>query len=279
MFALNPFAALTETLPPAFMQTFIVVMVLLVVVGTLFDVVHKGSAKYFFANMRKAKSEARSQLGGGDMVSIAVQTAVVDVMTSGEFCNQKRRLAHLLTMYGFILYLLATVMMVFCYPTAATQAPAWVPQMWWLGGLMVCLGGYWFWFFIRVDVAAEGGSPLRLMRADLFILSLLASVTLGLVWAWLQAQGTSCAQYVFWLYILATAVLFGGIPWSKFAHMFFKPAAAFEKRVGKANGSAANLPTQTRDDPEQRERHSMELLRDAPMDMGLGIKREAPRHY
>ena len=42
---------------------------------------------------------------------------------------------------------------------------------------------------------------------------------------------------------------------------------------------AENLPTLTRDDPEQQARHSMELLRDAPMDMGLGIKREAPRHY
>ena len=84
---------------------------------------------------------------------------------------------------------------------------------------------------------------------------------------------------LFWLYLLATAVLFGGVPWSKFAHMFFKPAAALEKRISKANGTAENLPTQTRDDPEQQKRHSMELLRDAPMNMGLGIKREAPRHY
>jgi hypothetical protein len=61
--------------------------------------------------------------------------------------------------------------------------------------------------------------------------------------------------------------------------MFFKPAAAFEKRMSKANGTHANLPTLTRADPAQRERHSMELLRDAPMDMGLGIKREVPRHY
>jgi hypothetical protein len=30
---------------------------------------------------------------------------------------------------------------------------------------------------------------------------------------------------LFWLYLLATAILFGGVPWSKFAHMFFKPAA------------------------------------------------------
>jgi hypothetical protein len=83
----------------------------------------------------------------------------------------------------------------------------------------------------------------------------------------------------FGLYVLATTFLFGSVPWSKFAHMFFKPAAAFEKRVAEANGAAENLPTQTRDDPEQQQRHSMELLRGAPMNMGLGIKREAPRHY
>jgi hypothetical protein len=79
--------------------------------------------------------------------------------------------------------------------------------------------------------------------------------------------------------VIATTVLFGSVPWSKFAHMFFKPAAAFEKRMSVANGSSENLPTLTRDDPAQQQRHSMELLRDAPMDMGLGIKREAPRHY
>jgi len=279
MFTNNPFAALSDLLSPAVMQAYVAIMILLVVAGTLFDVIHKGSARYFFANWRNSKNKGAREVGGGGLVSIAVQTAVVDVMTSGEFCNQKRRIAHLLTMYGFIIYLVTTVMMVFAYPTAATPTPALVPQLWWLGGLMVCIGGYWFWFFIRVDVAAEGSSPFRLMRADLFILSLLASVTLGLVWAYLQAQGTSCAIYTFWLYIVATTVLFGGVPWSKFAHMFFKPAAAFEKRVTKADGTAENLPTLTRDDPEQQKRHSMELLRDAPMDMGLGIKREAPRHY
>ena len=131
----------------------------------------------------------------------------------------------------------------------------------------------------RVDVAAEGNSPLRIVRADLFVLSMLASATLGLAWAWVQAKGGAGANVLFGLYILATTVLFAGVPWSKFAHMFFKPAAAFEKRVTRANGTAENLPTLSRDDPEQQKRHSMELLRDAPTDMGLGIKREAPRHY
>src|SRR3546814_20547494 len=52
--------------------------------------------------------------------------------------------------------------------------------IWYIGALMVCIGGYWFWFFMRADVAAEGNSPFRLVRADLFVVSLVASVTLGL---------------------------------------------------------------------------------------------------
>ena len=275
MFATNPFAAVAGALPANAMQVFVIAMALAVLLGTLLDTIHKGSARYFFANWRKSRGKG-APVG---VASIAVKTAVVDVLASGEFCNPRRRIAHLLTMYGFILYLVTTAIMVFAYPTAATATPALLVQLWWLGGLMVLAGGYWFWFFIRVDVAAEGGTPLRVMRADLFILSLLASVTLGLVWAWLQARGSAASGILFGLYIFATTVLFGGVYWSKFAHMFFKPAAAFEKRVSKASGTFANLPLQTRDDPAQRARHSMELLRDAPMDMGLGIKREAPRHY
>ena len=279
MFTSNPFAGISPSLAPGVMQAFVILMIVLVAAGTLFDILHKGSARYFFENWRRSKSRGTKEVSGGEMASIAIQTGVVDVLTSGEFCNQRRRIAHLLTMYGFVLYVVTTAIMVFGYPTPTTPTPAVLPQLWWLGGLMVCIGGYWFWFFIRVDVAAEGASPFRLMKADLFILSLLASVTLGLIWAWMQAKGIAGADAVFGLHILATVVLFGGVPWSKFAHMFFKPAAAFEKRLCEANGTVQNLPTLTRDDPEQQQRHSMELLRDAPMDMGLGIKREAPRHY
>ncbi|HEX6321946.1 MAG TPA: hypothetical protein VFZ84_23995 [Burkholderiales bacterium] len=274
MFTTNPFAELSASLSPAAMQTYVVIMAVLVAAGTLFDVVHKGSARYFFNNWRKSKTQSRQPVGGGELVSIAVKTAVVDVLASGEFCNPRRRIAHLLGMYGFVLHVVASVVLVF----DLSAGSPW-PQLWWLGGLMVLVGGYWFWFFIRVDVAAEGNSPFRVVRADLFILSLLASVTFALLWALVQARGGAAAWVLFGLYVIATTVLFGSVPWSKFAHMFFKPAAAFEKRVSQANGTVENLPTQTRDDPEQQKRHSMELLRDAPMDMGLGIKREAPRHY
>jgi hypothetical protein len=280
MFATNPFAVLSADVSPAIMQAYVAVMALLVVAGTLFDIIHKQSARYFFANWRESKSKARKEIGGGEMMSLAAQSAVVDVLASGEFCNTNRRIAHLLGMYGFVLYVVATVAMVFCYPTSATATPSYWPFLWWLGALMVCVGGYWFWFFIRVDVAAEGQSPFRIIRADLFILSLVVSCTLGLIWAYLESTGHVRGSYVLLaLYLIATTVLFAGIPWSKFSHMFFKPAAALEKRMSKANGTAKNLPTLSRDEPEQQKRHSMELLQNAPMRMGLGIKREAPRHY
>ena len=274
MFVSNPFAELSATIPPSVMQTYVVIMILLVVGGTIFDIIHKKSAKYFFENWRDTKDQGDRQVGGGEMVSVAVQTAAVDVLASGEFCNPNRRIAHLLGMYGFIAYVIATCMMVFSYPTPATPTPGIWTALWYIGALMICAGGYWFWFFIRADVNSEGYSPFRLVRADLFVLSLVGSATFGLIWAATQSV-------VFLIpYLIATTVLFGSVPWSKFSHMFFKPAAAFQKRIAKANGSLDNLPEPAdRTDPETRDRHSMDLLKDAPLDMGLGIKREQPNHY
>jgi len=248
MLTSNPFAELSAFISPAVMQTYIVVMILLVAGGTIFDVIHKKSAAYFFRAAQKSKDRATRQVGSGEKVSLAIQTAVVEGLTSGEFCNPHRRIAHLLTMYGFIAYVITTIIMVFAYPTPATPAPAILPLLWYLGALMVCVGGYWFWFFIRVDVVSEGNSPFRLVRADLFIVSLLVSVTFGLIWA-VSGNGT-WANVFLGLYLLATTVLFGSIPWSKFSHMFFKPAAAFQKRVENANGSRRNLPPPA-DSPEK----------------------------
>ncbi len=241
MFTSNPFAELSAFISPAVMQTYVVVMIILVAAGTIYDVLHKKSARYFRQNMEKSKAEG-SPVSGGDRFSMAIKTVAIDVATSGEFCNPRRRIAHLLTMYGFIAFALATAVMVFKYATPGAATPGIWPFLWWLGAVMICVGGYWFWFFIRADVAAEGSSPFRIMRADLFILSLLGSATLALVWGYLQARGHAWAMPAFWLHVLATTLLFGSVPWSKFAHMFFKPAAAFEKRLSAANGTRSNLP-------------------------------------
>ena len=261
MLTSNPFAELSALVPPTVMQVYVVIMIILVAGGTLFDILHKKSAKYFFNNWRKAKNSGARQVGGGEAVSLAVQTVVVEGLMSGEFCNARRRIAHLLTMYGFLAYVITTAVMVFWYATPDSPGPAILPVLWWIGGLLICAGGYWFWFFIRVDVVAEGNSPFRVVSADLFILSLLASATLGLIWAYAQAKGSVWTNGWFGLYVIATTVLFGSVPWSKFSHMFFKPAAAIQKRMAEADGSRSNLPAPA-DKPEV-----------------FGSARRLPRHY
>src|SRR5262245_54603380 len=255
----NPFAELSAFVPPIAMQTFVLVMIVLVTAGTLYDVVHKGSARYFFNTWRQARRGGAQKVSGG--LWGAIRAMAVEGLTSGEFCSTPRRAAHLLTMYGFLAYVITTVVMVFWYPTPAAPTPGILPFLWHLGALMVCAGGYWFWFFIRVDVAAEGYSPSRIVRADLFVLSLLASTTLALVWSSLQASGSAWMHPALALYLIATVVLFGTVPWSKFSHMFFKPAAALQKRVAEANGLRRNLPHPA-DRPEV-----------------FGSARRQPRHY
>ena len=243
MFVHNPFAALPASIPPIAKQAYVAVMFLLVVCGTLFDLAHKGSASYFFKHRRAASFGARRKVSTGEAAALAAETIVVSVLAAGEFCGMWRRITHLLTMYGFVLYVVTTAVMVFAYPTAAAPGPAILPELWCLGAVLVCLGGYWFWFLQRVDVAAEGQPALRLVRADLFIVSLLASASFALVWAGFQTASHQAWTNVFFvLYLLASTALFASVPWSKFAHMFYKPAAAFQRRMEHANGFRGNLP-------------------------------------
>ena len=264
MISINPFSEIGTFIPSLVMQTYVVAMFFLVIGATIFDVIHKKSAKYFFNNSVKAKKSATRNVSSGEKASLAFKTATNEVLTSSEFCSTRRRLAHLLTMYGFVLFVIATVVLIFSYSTPSSITPSLWPLMWHLGAAMLCLGGYWFWFFIRVDVAAEGNKWYRVMRADLFVLSLIAMATFALIWSYLQSNQIAVWQTLFFgLFIISSTVLFGGVLWSKFAHMFYKPAAAYQKRVTKADGSRENLPEPA----------------DLPEKFGLGIKREAPRHY
>ena len=55
MFATNPFSILAETVPSIVMQGFVVLMVLLIVAGTLLDIIHKKNVKYFLKMPKKQK--------------------------------------------------------------------------------------------------------------------------------------------------------------------------------------------------------------------------------
>lgn len=241
----NPFVPVADFLSPLFMQFYIVLMILAVVAGTTFDMYHKRSAQFFLQERKQSRAAATRKLSGADMASIAARTLAHDVATFGEFCNRNRRISHVLMFYGFVLYLITTVVMIFAYP-ADPGTPAILPLLWNLGAVMVLIGGYWFFFFLRVNVAHDGYPRWRLVRADLFIVSLLASVTFALVFEVVATtQNMTASRLAFGVYILFTTLLFVSVPWSKFAHMFYKPAMAFERRVQQEDGSS-DLPAAAR---------------------------------
>ena len=272
MFTSNPFSALSASISPEVMQGYVILMVILVAGGTILDMIHKKSAKYFFENAKKAKKNAKREVSSGESMGLAVSTLASEVLTSSEFCNPQRRMSHLLTMWGFIIFVVTTAMMIFGSTIKV------LPVLWHVGAIMLAVGGYWFWFFIRADVSAEGLSWFRFERADLFIVSLLATSTFALVWSF---TGGGVTVY-FYLFILSSTVLFGGVYWSKFAHMFFKPAAAHQKKITRADGSRENLPAEfDLSDPEVHKRYPdvpMYMGKNPP-NMGLCIKAEKPNHY
>jgi len=283
MLTSSPFAELSASIPPAIQQAYVVLMAILVAGGTILDMIHKKSAKYFFENAKKAEKSAKRKVGAGEKASLAVKVLADEVLTSGEFCNVKRRISHLFTMYGFVIFVVMSAILIFGYPTPATPAPGILPFLWHLGALMLCFGGYWFWFGIRVDVSAEGLTWFRIERADLFILSLLATATFALIWSFFQAIGAGgLSTFFFVLFVVSSTTLFGTVLWSKFAHMFFKPAAAFQKRVIMADGSRENLPADyDLTDPEVQRKFPdiPEYMGKNPAYMVPGIRRESPNHY
>ena len=187
----------------------------------------------------------------------------VDIGTTSELGMGKRRLAHVLGMYGTILFWVSSVVLVFCYTSEGSSTTVW-STLWHVGAILTCLGGFWFWFFLRVDVSAEAFPWYRIIKADLFVLALLACSTFGLAWSYFQYSSQMGLSYLFLaLFVVANIVLFGGVYWSKFAHMFYKPGAAIQKNLAEADGSRDNLPPPA----------------DAPEQFGLGIKREEPKHY
>ena len=101
MFLINPFSMLAETVPAILMQSFVIVMAVLVIVGTLLDIIHKKNVRYFFENAKKAKLSAKKTLSSSERISVISKTIVSDIATTSELGAGKRRAAHLL---GCLLY-------------------------------------------------------------------------------------------------------------------------------------------------------------------------------
>ena len=149
MLFVNPFSVLAESVSPIFLQIFVIAMIILVIVGTLVDIIHKKNVKYFFENAKKAKLSATKKLTTGEKISVISKTIVSDIATTSELGAGKRRAAHLLGMYGTILFWISSVIMIFCYSSPSSDTPTAWPFIWHIGAIMTVLGGCWFWFFFK----------------------------------------------------------------------------------------------------------------------------------
>ena len=192
MFTSNPFATLSATIPPS--------EVIQVYVGR-HDCAWWWAAPCSTSGTRGAplisSASWRSARGKGDAAGRRRDDTShsrfgpvwSEVLTSAEFGLGRRRVAHPADDVR-LPALCRDPPSSWCSATRRPNRPRppSLPQLWIAGALLICLGGYWFWFFIRVDVVGRGPyAPFRIMRADLFVLSLLASASLGLIWAALQS--------------------------------------------------------------------------------------------
>ena len=222
MITTNPFSILAETVSPILMQWFVIIMAILVIVGTLVDIIHKKNVKYFFENAKKAKLSATKVLNATERISVISKTIVSDIATTSELGAGQRRVAHLLGMYGTILFWIASVIMIFCYSKSSFDTPVVWPIVWHVGAIMTLIGGSWFWFFLRVDVYSEAQPWYRIIQADLFVLALIASSLFGLIWSFLQSLNLSDRwdDKVFLVfYIVSNLVLFGGVYSVSYTHL------------------------------------------------------------
>lgn len=244
MFTSNPFSALTAFLSPGFLQIYVALLMVAVVAGTAYDLLHDGKARFFLQDRRRARAAATRPLGVMDRAALVIRTLFIDIATFGEFCNRSRRISHVLMFYGFVLYVITTVVMVYGFP-GEPSPPVYLPVLWNAGLALALAGGYWFFFLLRVNVVHDGHPPWRLVRADLFIVTLLGSLTFALLFEIAAMAGSGTATQVFaGFYLLFTTLLCVSVPWSKFAHMFYKPVVAFQRRLEEADGSSS-LPAPT----------------------------------
>ena len=161
-------------------------MLALIFFGTVIQMIHHKNITYFFNNAKKAKLSAERELGLVKSSNYC-KNSCHDIATTAELGAGKRRVAHVLGMWGTILFWVASVVMIFCYTSADSVTPNIWPMMWHVGAIMTCVGGYWFWLFLRVDVLAEAHPWYRIIKADLFVLTLLACATFGLAWSYTQS--------------------------------------------------------------------------------------------
>ncbi|MDY0105957.1 MAG: tricarballylate utilization 4Fe-4S protein TcuB [Giesbergeria sp.] len=154
----------------------------------------------------------------------------------------KRRRAHHLTFYGFLLCFAATSVGTVYHYVFGWAAPYDLPSLPKLlgavGGVMLVLGTAGLWHLNRTRHALHGDAAQKTM--DLGFIALLFLVSASGLALWL-ARGTPALALLLCLHLGAVMALFATLPYGKFAHGVFRTASLLRHAVEKRQPNPIGL--------------------------------------
>lgn len=154
----------------------------------------------------------------------------------------KRRRAHHLTFYGFMLCFAATSLATVYHYVFGWAAPYDLPSVPKLlgavGGVMLMLGTAGLWHLNRTRHALHGDAQQKPM--DLGFIALLFLVSSSGLALWL-ARSTPALALLLCLHLGAVMALFATLPYGKFAHGIFRTAALLRHAVEKRQPNPIGL--------------------------------------
>ena len=154
----------------------------------------------------------------------------------------KRRRAHHLTFYGFMLCFAATSLATVYHYVFGWAAPYDLPSVPKLlgavGGVMLMLGTAGLWHLNRTRHALHGDAQQKSM--DLGFIALLFLVSSSGLALWL-ARGTPALALLLCLHLGAVMALFATLPYGKFAHGVFRTASLLRHAVEKRQPNPIGL--------------------------------------
>lgn len=206
----------------------------------------------FLGDIRPATSGAPANTPAAlEATSAVLQLKYLDG-GHGEGCNNEddkftlsRRRFHHLTFYGFMLCFAATSLATVYHYVFGLQAPYDLPSLpkilGAVGGVALMIGTAGLWYLHRRRHPLHGDAAQKPM--DLGFIALLFLISASGLALWL-GRGTSAMALLLCLHLGAVMALFLTMPYSKFAHGFFRSAAllryAVEKRQPKSAPAGAD---------------------------------------
>ena len=98
-------------------------------------------------NAKKAKKSAQVELTTGKRTAVILKTVAHDIATTSELGWGKRRIAHVLGMYGTIIFWICSAILIFKYSSVGIETPSTLTALWHVGAILTCLVDIGFGFF------------------------------------------------------------------------------------------------------------------------------------